>query len=225
MEAGAPHSAPLPKFTALPHSSQSVDVMSLLAGAGLKDFNGSINLVFDVEGTTGGLLMAAGSVDQGNTYVFEVIPRGIQESVSKSLSYWSTANGNDTMVNVWNPADEAQDFVFRLSFSGGHYGYPIHLEPRASRTLNISEIIQNQIPDAEGNIIPASVNEGGATIAGSSGDNEHILVAMDAGTYNVRKATCGLYCMGCNGVTSYTMIANPFSVAVNGPQRSPKTGH
>jgi hypothetical protein len=219
MEAGAPHSALLPKFTALPRSSRTVDVMSLLAGAGLKDFNGSIHLVFDVEGTAGGLLMAAGSVDQGNTYVFEVIPRGILESVSKSLSYWNTANGNDTMVNLWNPADEPQDFVFRLSFSGGHYGYPIHLEPRASRMFNISEIIQNQVPDAEGNIVPASVHDGGAAIEGSGGENEHILVAMDAGTYNVRKATCGLYCQTCNGATLYSIVDNPFSVAVGGQKQ------
>jgi hypothetical protein len=123
------------------------------------------------------------------------------------------------MVNLWNPADEAQDFVFRLSFSGSHYSYPIHLEPRASRMFNISEVIQNQGPDVEGNIIPASVHDGGAGIEGSRGQNEHILIAMDAGTYNGRKATCGLYCMTCNGATLYSVVDNPFSVAVGGQKQ------
>jgi hypothetical protein len=54
----------------------------------------------------------------------------------------------------------------------------------------VSEIIQNQIPDAEGNLIPVAVHEGSAKIRGSRADNEMILVALDLGIYNVRKATC-----------------------------------
>jgi hypothetical protein len=54
--------------------------------------------------------------------------------------------------------------------------------------LNVSEIINSQIPDTEGNIIPAGIHEGSAEIAGSQGENEHILVSVDAGTYNVQKA-------------------------------------
>ena len=107
-----------------------------------------------------------------NTYVFEVVARGVTESGSKSLQYWSTGNGDDTMVAVWNPADEAQDFVFTLYFTGGHYIVPLHLEARATRTFNVSEIVQNQVPDAEGNVIPASVHEGTAKIAGSRAENE-----------------------------------------------------
>jgi hypothetical protein len=80
--------------------------------------------------------MAGGSVDQRNTYVFEVRPTTIQESQARSLSYWDTANGDDTMVTLWNPADEVQEFVFKLSFTGGHYNFPIHLGPKASYTFN-----------------------------------------------------------------------------------------
>lgn len=38
-------------------------------------------------------MLASGSVDQTNTYVFESVPRGVTESGSKSLQYWSTGNG------------------------------------------------------------------------------------------------------------------------------------
>jgi hypothetical protein len=30
----------------------------------------------------------------------------IEDSVAKNISYWSTANGDDTMITLWNPADE-----------------------------------------------------------------------------------------------------------------------
>jgi len=140
------------------------------------------------------------------------------ESISKSLAYWSIGNGDDTMVTLWNPADEAQDLVLRLFFSGGHYLHPIHLGPRASYTFNISEIVHNQIPDSEGNIIPADVYEGSAKISGSQAENQHILVAIDAGNYNVRKATCGYVCFSCDGYTSYGISPSSFTVPVGGTQ-------
>ncbi|MGB8476679.1 MAG: hypothetical protein WCE61_21570 [Candidatus Acidiferrum sp.] len=189
-------------FTVAPFASVALDVPSLLAKAGLGSFSGSVNLILEAQGPSRSLLLASGSVDAKNTYVFQVLPRGVQESAAKSISHWSTGNGDDTMVTVWNPADEAQDFLFTLSFTGGHYRLPIHLGPRATQTFNISEVIQNQIPDAEGNTIPLAMHEGSAKLSGMQADNEQILVAFDAGTYNVRKGTCWYYCISCDGVIS-----------------------
>lgn len=172
--------------------------------------------VFDVQGPTRGLLMTSGSVDQKNTYVFEVRPVGLGESNAKSLGYWSIGNGDDTMVTLWNPADEAQDLVFTLFFAGGHYDFPIHLGPRATNAFNVSEIVHSQIPDAEGNIVPASVHEGSARISGPLDPVEHILVGMAAGTYNVVKATCAVICYNCNGTVAFESLdPNPLAVGVS----------
>jgi hypothetical protein len=216
MEGATAHSAQLPQVSLLPYQTRSLDMKSLLSLYGPKNFNGSFNLVFGGEAKRGALLMSSGSVDQTNNYVFEVAARGATESAAKSLQYWSTGNGDDTMVTVWNPADEPQDFSFELFFTGGHYTLPLHLEARASRTFNVSEIIQNQVPDAEGNVIPASVHEGSAKLSGSLAENQHILAALEAGIYNVRKATCVNECETCNGVTEAGVYVNPFSVPVNG---------
>jgi hypothetical protein len=216
MEAGKPRSASSYPFAVSPGQTKDLDPVSLLSAAGLKNFNGSVNLVLNMQGTVGGLLPVAGSVDHKNTYVFEDMPTRVHEGIAKSISYWSIANGDDTMVTVWNPADEAQDFVFTLFFSGGHYDFPIHLGPRATNTFNISEIVHNQIPDAEGNVIPASVHEGSARISGTLGAAQSILVSMDAGTYNVVKATCGQGCQTCNGWVPGSFIdSTPVDVAVS----------
>jgi hypothetical protein len=198
---------------------------ALLAATRLGNYNGSFTLAFDVQGKRGGLLMAAGSVDQTNTYVFEVSPRAATESASKLLAYWSTANGDDTMVNLWNPADEAQDLVFKLSYAGGHYSLPVHLGARATRMFNISEIVQAQIPDAEGNVIPLSVEEGSGRIAGGLADNQAILVGIDAGIYNVRKATCGLLCFSCDGAESANVTPAPFGIGVGAKLQMDFTDH
>ena len=216
MEGGKPHSALLPQITLPSLQTQSLDVASLLAVFGPKNFNGSFNIAFETQARRGSLVMASGSVDQTGTYVFEVAARGVGESASKSLQQWSTGNGDDTMVTVWNPADEAQDFVFTLFFEGGHYLLPLHIQPKETRSFNVSEIIQNQVPDAEGNLVPSTVHQGTAKIAGSLAENQYILVAVESGIYNVRKATCSQSCQWCDGYNSFYVIDAPFGVAVNG---------
>ncbi|MGB8472554.1 MAG: hypothetical protein WCE61_00560, partial [Candidatus Acidiferrum sp.] len=74
MDAGSPHSATLPQMLLSPHQTVNLNAPALLAEAGLKDFNGSVNLILDTKAQAGGLLMSSGSVDQKNTYVFEVMP-------------------------------------------------------------------------------------------------------------------------------------------------------
>src|ERR1700735_5496913 len=224
MEAGQPHSAPLPQITLAPFQTQSLDVASLLTLFGPKNFNGSFNVAFDTVAKRGSLVMSSGSVDQTGNYVFEVIPRGVSEGAYKSLQQWSTGNGDDTMVTIWNPADEAQDFVFTLFFDGGHYSLPLHMQPKETRAFNISEVIQNQVPDAEGNLIPANVKLGTAKLSGSVAENQHILVALESGIYNVRKATCGVTCQTCDGYTNYVITLDDFGVTVNGTQQETATG-
>ena len=213
MAGGIAKSANLPQVSLAALRTLNLNMLSLLAQAGLKNYNGSVNLVLNVTANTspGAMLLSSGSVDQKNTYVFQVIPEGVKESIAKNLSYWSTMNGDDTMVTLWNPAEEAQDFLFTLFYADGHYKYPLHLEPRATSMFNISEILHSAIPDAEGNIIPARVHEGSAELAGSQGESEHILVAMDAGTYNIQKATCGPYCKTCQGAVNSWITDNPFA--------------
>lgn len=216
MQAGAAASAQLPQFTLQPYETLSLNLPVLMASAGLSNFSGNVNLEFNTNGQSG-LLLAAGSVDQTNTYVFEVASRGIVESTGKSVGYWSTANGDDTMVTIWNPADEAQDFVFRLVFSGGRYNLPVHLEARTTQTLNVSEIINSQLPDAQGNVIPASVQQGSMKIIGNQADNQTGLVAEDSGIYNVKKATCsGNNCITCDGYSVANIAASPYAVGVGG---------
>jgi hypothetical protein len=214
MTGGTAHSAQVAQITLAPHQTINLNVPNLLTTAGLKNLNGSVNLTLDTTAPAGALTSTGGSVDQKNTYVFEVPPRGVAESAAKNLSYWSTGNGDDTMISIWNPADEAQDFVFTLFYSGGHYLHPVHLEARASLMFNVSEITHSQIPDSEGNVIPAGIHEGSAEISGTQGEQQHILVAIDAGIYNVQKAICVYPCPTCSGIDIASMIDAQFNVPI-----------
>jgi hypothetical protein len=214
-----PHSARLSSVTIAPHQTVNLNAPALLESAGLKDFVGSFNLEIEADGQSRALLEATGSVDQTNNYVFEVSPMGTMESVAKALSYWSTGNGDNTMITLWNPADEPQSLKFVLYFAGGdsQYTVPIYLNGRETRSFNISTIINSSAPDPDGNVIPPGTHEGRAEVMGANGENEHILVAMSEGVYNVQKATCGNnYCQTCQGAVDAWILANPFSVASGG---------
>jgi hypothetical protein len=50
MEGAGARSANLSPFTVLPNQTANLDVMSMTAQAGLRNFNGSVNLVFEVPG-------------------------------------------------------------------------------------------------------------------------------------------------------------------------------
>jgi len=217
MSGGVAQSAELSAFTLSPYQAMNLDVPAILTKAGLKGFSGSVNLVFDVQGNTADVLAAGGAVDQSNSYVFAIAPRGVTQSAGKSLSHWSIANGDDTMVTLWNPADEAQDLIFRLDYPGGHYSFPIHLGPKATQMFNISEIVNSQTPDAEGNVVSMNVQEGSAKLMGMRDEIEHIFVTMDGSIYNVQKATCYPYgCETCDGVFgTVSLIDNPWYSEVN----------
>lgn len=206
MADSVPKSAMLASITVAAHGTQSLEPAALLKAARLYSFQGGFNLVLHTSGLPNALLLAGGSVDATNNYVFSVAPHSVSESAAKSLSYWSTANGDDTMVTLWNPADEEQAFVFRLTYPGGHYLLPVDLGAGATQNLNIAEVIRNQKPDAEGNIIPAGTHFGAAEIHGPQGEQERILVAMDAGIYNADKATCFYGCNSCSGYTGASIL-------------------
>src|SRR5206468_12955546 len=92
--------------------------------------------------------------------------------------------------------------------------------PRATHMFNISEIVHSQLPDVEDNVIPVGITEGSAELMGAQGEVDSMLVAMDAGIYNVRKATCGTYsCETCNGVTDASVNPSSFTVAVGGTKQ------
>ncbi|MBV9762749.1 MAG: hypothetical protein JO340_19470, partial [Acidobacteriaceae bacterium] len=71
------------------------------------------------------------------------------------------------------------------------------------------------IPDQQGRTIPLGIHEGSAVLTGSQGESEHILVAVESGTYNVQKATCGsTYCKTCMGATESFIDSDPWGLPV-----------
>jgi hypothetical protein len=195
-----------------------VDLQAMLDASGLKSFDGMINLRASFTGHNGDLILANGSVDQTGTYVFEVRPQGIGQSIGTITGYWSVADGNDSMFSLWNPTDTPQDIIATLYYGdgSGRYHFPVHLAPQASITIDVAMLIRGQQPDADGKIIPSSVREGSASFdtAGRDGNapdgKKLVTMVISGGLYNVTNATCGMNCTYCNGYSNF--VLNPSSL-------------
>ncbi len=225
---GAPVTRNLRAQHLAPFEARQVDMQAALNSAGLvvnchpersegsaSCFGGSINLSLSFTGKGGDLVLASGSVDQTGTYVFEVEPQGVGSSRSKYTNYWGVANGNDTMLSLFNPTNAAQDILatFYYGDGSGKYTLPVHLEPQASTLIDMAMLIAEHHPDADGNVIPSSVQEGSADFASAKGRREWITLVIAGGIYNVVTATCGSTCITCCG-DSGPFFSCPSSVPV-----------
>src|SRR5947207_2338098 len=195
MQGSTPVTKNLPSQHLAPSEARLLDLQGPFTAAGLKNFNGSINLLVSFTGKGGDLVLASGSVDQTGTYVFEVEPQGIGPSHSKYTNYWGVSSGNDTMFTLWNPTDKAQDILatFYYADGSGKYTLPVHLDAQASTTIDMAMLITENKPDANGNVIPSNTQEGSAQFESAKGHRENITLVISGGIYNVAYATCGYH--------------------------------
>ena len=196
-----PISRPLPEKLA-PLATKRVNLPGLLRNLGMKDLSGSIDVGISYTGQLGDVVMAAGSVDQSGTYVFEVEPQALGSTHRKLGSYWDLEDGSNTMYSLWNPTDKPQDVLVTLYYSGGSgkYKLPLHLAPQASVILDIKNIVEANAPDADGNTFPADAREGSASFDSPAPAGQITLIISGA-VFNVVTGTCFGCCVPCCGTT------------------------
>ena len=144
---------------------------------------------------------------------FEVEPQFVGPTEAKMVPHWSTADGNDTMINLWNPISTPQGVVLTLSHSGGkHYQYPIHLVGSGSAMLSVKELQGMGAPDADGNVLPKEEITGSAVLFSAAGMGEEMDIVLSVGTFNVLTATCGTIWPNCAGYENFWVNPIPFPV-------------
>ncbi|MGH9682811.1 MAG: hypothetical protein ACRD4S_04270 [Candidatus Acidiferrales bacterium] len=194
----------------------------LSLGRVLSNFSGMATLVLSYVGRPHDILLATGSVDQTGTYVFEVIPDTAAESWAKDVPYWSVADGNDTMISVFNSGDKPEDIVATLTYRGstGHYSLPLHLMPGEQQMLDVGQLIEMHQPDADGNFIPFDVQQGSARFEGAQGLDQPVHIALASGIFNVQTATCGPPCTICVTTTEAIIDPSPVLTPVGGSKQA-----
>ncbi len=216
MSGSQPVSVTLPTVTLNPYQTKQIGLPRMIPSAGLADYNGTANLVFSLTGHAGDVVIATGSVDATNNYVFEVAPEIVGQSLSKTNNFWRFGDGFDTMFALWNPGSKVQDIDFILYYGdgSGKYKLPLHLGPKASERIDIGALITDRRPDAEGNVIPGYIKDGSAVFQQAKGVTEPIELIVSVGALNVGTATCSGYCIFCDGYNYIWVDPNPVDVLV-----------
>jgi hypothetical protein len=223
-ENGYGYARPLEHLTLSALESRQLPLLSELASMKLPEAISDVQIQFDVTERLGQLIIAAGSIDQSKTYVFEVLPKMLGTSLGTHLPSWSVGQGNDTMVSIWNHGNISQDVLATVFFGGAKYSYPVHLEPLAARMLSLGELISEQIPDAEGTTLPLSATSGSMAITSQAGETVPETVQVDAGIFNSYSATCAPVCTSCSGYVDYWINADPVAMGVGHAFNAHSTG-
>jgi hypothetical protein len=184
-------------------ATRRVDLPAILQTLGIQDFSGSINIGASYTGLPSDLVMASGSVDQTGNYVFEVQPQALSPARKKLGNYWNLDAGSNTMYSLWNPTDKPQNVVIALQYNNGagKYKVPVRVDPQSSVMLDLKNIIQANAPDAEGNVFPAGVSEGSASIESADGPAAQMNLIVSGAVFNVVTGTCFGCCVPCCGVS------------------------
>lgn len=207
MTENAPISREIPERLA-PLATKRVNLPVVLRSLGMRDLSASINVGISYTGQLGDVVMAAGSVDQSGTYVFEVEPQALSGAHRKLGSYWDLEDGSNTMYSLWNPTEEPQDVLVTLFYDNGKYKLPVHLAPQASVMLDIKNIVEANAPDADGNTFPADVREGSASFDSMEGPSGQINLIISGAVFNVVTGTCFGCCVPCCGTTDVSLSAS-----------------
>ena len=214
---GVPQTYALGQVSLQPGQTSHFDFESQFSSANpLPDGSGHLTASF--QGHDGDLQMATGSVDQTQSYVFEVAPSQQVDSASRTLCFWSIEGDNNSSITVWNYKTTAQDLVLTLYYFGGHYVIPIHLGPLETYNLDMVSLVHSRVPDPSGTLIPSNVTgeSGSAVLSGKGGETDTISVAVSASVFNVRNATCNDLCYQCNGATEVAFDPGSYAEAVGG---------
>ncbi|HWG70326.1 MAG TPA: hypothetical protein VN692_13010 [Steroidobacteraceae bacterium] len=185
-----------------------------------------LNWSLSYDGMPSDIEITTGSVDQSGSYVFAVVAQQEGASVGQLLPMWSTADGDDTMITLWNQDAAAQDLdlSFNSSDGSGQYLLPVHLEAGAATFVDLAQIESSGQLDPKGRPFPAGARSGSAMLMPAGipepGPNSRRVVpktgfwtmhniVLSAAVFNVRTATCCYVCSDCCGYSCPQVFIDP----------------
>lgn len=191
---GSTQSVSLPINPLLPRETRLIDLTELTKELIPKNV-GWFSLRLSHSGREGDLALQLSSVDQKKDFVFTAEgttqPQGRLDSL-----YWNVDDDLQAMLVVQNTGGSTVQAQATLSYDTsdggqGTYKLPLmELSPRATRILNLKQIIASGQPDEAGRVIPANTSLGSATIQVTGGQDSEVLAGGSV-TFDPDTGRCG----------------------------------
>lgn len=173
--------------------------------------SGSLEMSYT--GDSGSLVAAATSVDQTGTFVFDA---KIDNRLAAGFhgEYWSTEGENDTAITIKNITQKVAKAWPSFQYDSGRGNYdmqPMMLQPGESRMIALKMLQTQNMPGANGELLPDTATFGGMKLREEPG-GRHFLI--DAVVFNPKTATCGVCGYGCLYPRSLAYSASAYIIPI-----------
>lgn len=152
----------LPNIRLDPGEARIVDAAGALKRSKVEQNIATAGLEFEYSTEPGSVIMAAQSVSKSANQVFQVPLWDIAAQRSSTGGYpWSADGDTTTIVYIKNTTDRHQEYVLQLNFPGGVYAPGLKtVEAGQTVTLDVRQLRDNRVPDANGKTIPMHATSG-----------------------------------------------------------------
>jgi hypothetical protein len=146
-------------------SSGETEVIEIAPYVKAHGVNGEVTaagLEFQYSGELGSVITSAFSVSRSGNQVFRVPLWDIAAQRSGTGVYpWYIEGDSSTVIYIKNVTDEIQKYRMYLKLSGGDYVFPLTtVAPHQTTVIDIRKLRDTQVPDVNGQIIPAGETRG-----------------------------------------------------------------
>ena len=152
----------LPQVQLSPGQTEVIDIGPYVKAHGVNGEVTAAGLEFQYTGELGSVITSAFSVSRGGNQVFRVPLWDIAAQRSGTGGYpWYIEGDSSTVIYIKNVTDEIQKYRMYLKLSGGDYVFPLTtVAPHQTTMIDIRKLRDTQVPDVNGQQIPAGETRG-----------------------------------------------------------------
>ena len=194
----------LPQVQLKPGETEIIDVAQHVKTHGSARNVVAAGLEFQHTGELGSVITSAFSVSQSSNQVFRVPLWDIAAQRSATGGYpWYIEDTSSTVVYIKNVTDKPRQYRMYLTFSGGEYACPLTtIAPGQTTVVDIRELRDAQIRDANGQTIPRSVMRGQIQWSMTGGEDK-VLIGRSEQVDLVSGISSNYACQNCCGNSFY----------------------
>jgi len=124
----------------------------------------------------------------------ELLAKDQMDPDNVGIHPWSTADGTESTLLLFNHSTGPQTFQVHLSSGGAFWHKNYELQSMQTEEINIGELIANKTPDDSGKTIPSGSKSGVATwMLAHHGVGKGRILQSNAGTGMARSFSCNYY--------------------------------
>lgn len=196
---GTVASLTLPETQLTPGEMESIDVLRAIRAKQVnRDRIVAAGLEFTYSTEPGTVLVSAHMVSRDGNQVFRIPIVDAKSEPASAAGYpWWIEDSSSTLVHLRNVTDKPRQYTLHLTHEGGTYSLGLKtLQPSENVTLDIRDLRERQVPDAQGHTLPLQASRGQVNWSMRGAEN-HTLIGRSEQIDMANGISSTYSCMNC----------------------------